>query len=117
MQWIHQRGIDDFELMTDISKSLRSKLKAIAHVQFPSVLQQQVSVDGTRKWLMQMETGNAVETVYIPDDDRGTLCVSSQIGCSLDCSFCATGKQGFNRDLSARKSLVKFGLLLRLLVN
>lgn len=101
LQWIHQRGVTDFDAMTDVSKALRAKLADVAEICAPDVLQQHDSTDGTRKWLMCMAGGNAIETVYIPDGDRATLCVSSQVGCSLDCSFCATGKQGFNRDLSA----------------
>lgn len=101
LKWIHQNGVDDFAEMTNVSKNLRRKLAEVAEIRVPDVLGQWDSVDGTRKWLINAGGGSAVETVYIPDGDRGTLCVSSQVGCSLDCSFCATGKQGFNRDLSA----------------
>ena len=101
LKWIHQRGVDDFDDMTDVSKALRDKLKAVAVINAPEVTFKKYSKDGTRKWVMKMPGGSAVETVYIPEDDRGTLCVSSQIGCALDCSFCSTGKQGFNRDLSS----------------
>lgn len=101
LKWIHQMGVDDFEQMTNISKVLREKLQRLAEIRPPKVLKQLDSADGTRKLLIQVEGGSAVETVLIPDGDRGTLCVSSQVGCSLDCSFCATGKQGFNRDLTA----------------
>ncbi|MFS1524221.1 23S rRNA (adenine(2503)-C(2))-methyltransferase RlmN [Microbulbifer sp. 2304DJ12-6] len=101
LKWIHQNGVDDFAEMTNVSKNLRRKLTEVAEIRVPDVLGQWDSVDGTRKWLINAGGGSAVETVYIPDGDRGTLCVSSQVGCSLDCSFCATGKQGFNRDLSA----------------
>jgi 23S rRNA (adenine2503-C2)-methyltransferase len=101
LKWIHQMGVDDFDSMTNISKPLREKLKAVAEVRPPEVIQQLDSADGTRKFLIRVTGGSAVETVLIPDGDRGTLCVSSQVGCSLDCSFCATGKQGFNRDLTA----------------
>lgn len=106
LKWIHQNGIDDFDAMSNISKSLREKLKRIAEIKAPPVVRQLDSADGTRKFLFQIpgkdpSKTNAVETVFIPEGDRGTLCVSSQIGCSLDCSFCATGKQGFNRDLTA----------------
>jgi len=101
LKWIHQNGVDDFAEMTNVSKALREKLAEVAEIRAPEVLQQWDSADGTRKWLIQVSGGNAIETVYIPDGDRGTLCVSSQVGCSLDCSFCATGKQGFNRDLTA----------------
>jgi len=101
LKWIHQMGVDNFDEMTNISKPLREKLKLIAEIRAPEVIKQLDSADGTRKFLIKVAGGNAVETVLIPDGDRGTLCVSSQVGCSLDCSFCATGKQGFNRDLTA----------------
>lgn len=101
MKWIHQLGADNFDDMTNVSKDLRNKLKQVAEIRPPEVLKQLDSVDGTRKFLIRVSGGNVVETVYIPEGDRGTLCVSSQVGCSLDCSFCATGKQGFNRDLTA----------------
>lgn len=100
MKWMHQYGVIDFDEMTNISKALREKLKNVAHVCPPKVIKQWDSVDGTRKFLIEVSGNNAVETVFIPDGERGTLCVSSQVGCSLDCSFCATGKQGFNRDLT-----------------
>ncbi len=105
-QWIHQRGVDDFDVMTDLAKSLRENLKQSAEVRAPVVLSEHRSADGTVKWLFDVgrEAGssktNGIETVFIPEDDRGTLCVSSQVGCALDCKFCSTGRQGFNRDLS-----------------
>ena len=101
LKWMHQLGVTDFDEMTNISKELRGKLHKLAEVVAPEVIQRWDSKDGTRKFLIRVGGGNAVEAVYIPDGDRGTLCVSSQVGCSLDCSFCATGKQGFNRDLTA----------------
>jgi 23S rRNA (adenine2503-C2)-methyltransferase len=101
MKWVHQLGVADFEQMTNMSKPLRDKLKVVAEVRLPEVTYESHSADGTRKWVMQMAGGSSIETVFIPDGERGTLCVSSQIGCSLDCSFCSTGKQGFNRNLSA----------------
>ena len=100
VKWIHQMGEQDFDQMTNLSKSLREKLNATAEVKLPEVVSCQDSSDGTRKWLIKVEGGSCIEMVYIPEKDRGTLCVSSQIGCALDCSFCATGKQGFNRDLT-----------------
>ena len=101
LKWIYHQGVDSFEAMTDISKSLRERLSEIAEVRAPEVEFQSISADGTRKWLLRVEGGSCVETVFIPDKGRGTLCVSSQLGCALDCSFCSTGKQGFQRDLSA----------------
>ena len=101
VKWIHQQGVTDFDQMTNLSKSLRDRLKDIAEVRSPRVTFRGDSEDGTRKWLMEVDGGSKVETVYIPEDDRGTLCVSSQVGCSLDCSFCSTGKQGFNKNLTA----------------
>ena len=99
-RWIHQRGVDDFDAMTDLAKSLREKLKETAEVKAPAILSEHRSSDGTVKWLFDVGVGNGIETVFIPEDDRGTLCVSSQVGCALDCKFCSTGRQGFNRDLS-----------------
>ena len=99
LRWIYKAGESDFDAMSDLAVSLREKLKQIACVRAPKVMREELSDDGTRKWLLDMGTGNAVETVYIPEGDRGTLCVSTQAGCALDCSFCSTGKQGFNRNL------------------
>jgi 23S rRNA (adenine2503-C2)-methyltransferase len=101
VKWIHQRGVSDIDAMSDISKVLRDKIKLVATIMAPEVTYSNTSKDGTVKWIMTMPGGSSVETVYIPEEGRGTLCVSSQIGCALDCSFCSTGKQGFNRDLSA----------------
>lgn len=101
MQWIHQRHADDFESMTDLSKSLRERLQNIACISLPLRSSEQKSEDGTVKWLFESGAGQAVEAVFIPETARGTLCISSQVGCALDCSFCATGAQGFNRNLSA----------------
>tara|TARA_R100001440_G_scaffold14959_4_gene25339 strand:- start:83433 stop:84617 length:1185 start_codon:yes stop_codon:yes gene_type:complete len=101
LQWIHQHGVDDFDQMTNVSRVLREKLAEVAEIRGPEVVLDETSKDGTRKWIMRMDSGNSVETVLIPDGQRGTLCVSSQIGCSLDCTFCSTGKRGFNRNLSA----------------
>ena len=100
LRWIHRSGVADFEAMTDIAKSLREKLKARAVVAPPAVVSDKISDDGTRKFLIDVGNGNAVETVFIPEDDRGTLCISTQAGCALDCAFCSTGKQGFNRNLT-----------------
>ena len=101
MKWIHHLGAESLEDMTNISKKLKEKLADIVEIRAPEILFQKDSLDGTRKWLMQVTGGSSVETVFIPDGDRGTLCVSSQVGCALDCSFCSTGKQGFQRDLKA----------------
>lgn len=99
-RWIHQSGAVDFAQMTDIAKSLRETLAADAEVRVPAVRLAHASADGTRKWLFEVGVGNGVETVFIPEDDRGTLCVSSQVGCALECTFCSTGRQGFNRNLT-----------------
>jgi 23S rRNA (adenine2503-C2)-methyltransferase len=100
MKWIHQQGIVDFDAMTNLSKALRLQLKQVACISIPKVEMMQTSQDGTRKWLLKLDNGNSIETVFIPEDDRGTLCISSQVGCALDCSFCATAQQGFNRNLT-----------------
>lgn len=99
-RWIHQRGASDFEQMSDLAKSLREKLKSRAHIAGMRVISQHESVDGTIKWLFDVGGGNAVESVFIPEDDRGTLCVSSQAGCAVGCRFCSTGHQGFSRNLT-----------------
>ena len=101
MKWIHHYGVSDFHEMTDIGKKLRQKLEDIAEVKAPDVLVEQLSVDGSRKWVIGLANGSSVEMVLIPEGHRNTLCVSSQAGCALDCSFCSTGKQGFNSNLSA----------------
>jgi len=101
LKWIHRRGAADFAAMTDIAKELRAKLAAAAVIEPPAVVGDGTAADGTRKWLLKVDSANAVEAVFIPEDGRGTLCVSSQAGCTLDCAFCSTGKQGFNRNLSA----------------
>jgi len=100
MRWMHHFGVSDFGQMTDVAKSLREKLAQVAEIRPPQVKLEQISEDGTRKWLIDVGAGNGVETVFIPEDDRGTLCVSSQVGCALECTFCSTGRQGFNRNLS-----------------
>lgn len=99
MKWIHQFGVSDFNEMTNLSKALREKLKLTAVIRTPKIIAEQRSKDGTIKWLLEMDNRNSVEVVFIPEKERGTLCISSQVGCSLDCTFCATGKQGFNRNL------------------
>ncbi len=106
-RWIHQRGASDFDQMSDLAKSLREKLKTTAHIAALPVISQYISQDGTIKWLFDVGDGNAVESVFIPEDDRGTLCVSSQAGCAVGCRFCSTGHQGFSRNLSTAEILAQ----------
>ena len=106
-RWIHQRGASDFSQMTDLARSLRDKLPSVCHITPLTVLSRQQSSDGTIKWLFDVGGGNAVETVYIPEADRGTLCVSSQAGCAVGCRFCSTGHQGFSRNLSTSEILAQ----------
>jgi 23S rRNA (adenine2503-C2)-methyltransferase len=101
LRWIHQSGASDFACMSDLAKGLREKLAGAACVEAPAIVGDATAEDGTRKWLLKVDGANAVEAVFIPEESRGTLCVSSQAGCTLDCAFCSTGKQGFNRNLSA----------------
>ena len=115
MKWVHQLGVTDFQQMNNLSKTLRSQLEEQATVQNLEVASDRCSKDGTRKWLLQLADGNLIETVFIPEDDRGTLCVSSQVGCALDCSFCATGRQGFNRNLSTGEIISQVWLASQLL--
>jgi 23S rRNA (adenine2503-C2)-methyltransferase len=113
LKWVHHHGVVSFDQMTNISRPLREKLADIAEIRPPEVVSQQDSEDGTRKWAIRVEGGSLVETVYIPEGARGTLCVSSQVGCSLDCSFCSTGKQGFQRDLTAAEIIGQLWLALK----
>lgn len=106
-RWIHQKGAGDFGAMTDLAKSLRDKLAGTAEIRPLSVITEQASVDGTVKWLFDVGNGDAVEAVFIPEDDRGTLCVSSQVGCAVGCRFCSTGHQGFSRNLSTGEILAQ----------
>ncbi len=115
MRWMHHEGCDDFDAMTDVAKSLRTKLKELAIIRPPVAVRDSISTDGTRKWLLDVGNANAVETVFIPETRRGTLCVSSQAGCALDCAFCSTGKQGFNRNLSAGEIIGQLWLANKLL--
>jgi 23S rRNA (adenine2503-C2)-methyltransferase len=114
-KWIHQLNVTDFDQMTNLSKSLRAKLKEKACIQGLSVEVDQLSKDGTRKWLLALPDGNRIETVFIPEDDRGTLCISSQVGCALDCSFCSTARQGFSRNLSVAEIVSQVWLAAHLL--
>jgi len=100
IKWLHQMSVDDVGQMTNLSKGLRSFLQENAEIRAPEIVMDQHSVDGTHKWVLRLHDGNAIEMVYIPEDDRGTLCVSSQVGCALDCTFCSTARQGFNRNLT-----------------
>lgn len=106
-RWIHQKGASDFEQMSDLAKSLREKLRGKAHITALPVISEHVSADGTIKWLFDVGGGNAVESVFIPEDDRGTLCVSSQAGCAVGCRFCSTGHQGFSRNLETAEIIAQ----------
>src|SRR3990167_9226346 len=117
IQWIYQRGIVDFDLMTNLSKSFREKLRSETCVSLMETISDHTASDGTRKWLFRLYDGNAIETVFIPEKTRGTLCVSSQVGCALNCSFCATGKEGFNRNLSLAEIIGQVFLAVKKLRN
>ena len=101
MKWLYRRGVADFAAMTDLAQEFRTQLAAVATVAVPEIVEEQRSTDGTRKWMLRMDRVQGIEMVYIPEPDRGTLCISSQVGCAMDCSFCSTAQQGFNRNLSA----------------
>lgn len=105
LRWLHQYGAEDFDQMTDLAKGLREKLKQLAQIRPPRLVTEQAAADGTRKFLLEVGPGNRVETVFIPETDRGTLCVSTQVGCALECRFCSTGRQGFNRNLTVAEIL------------
>ncbi len=113
LKWIHHAGVTDIDEMTNLAVALREKLKGLAEVRPPEIVSQQDSTDGTRKWAIRVDGGGLVETVLIPEAGRATLCVSSQVGCSLDCSFCSTGKQGFERDLSAAEIIGQVWLAIK----
>ena len=100
MKWVYHQGVTDFESMTNLSKTLRDHLANNTCSPLPAIVTEKISVDGTRKWLLQVDADNAIETVFIPEPNRGTLCISSQAGCALNCTFCSTGKQGYGRNLS-----------------
>jgi 23S rRNA (adenine2503-C2)-methyltransferase len=117
MKWIHHRHVTGFEAMTDLGKALRAKLQAHAEVRVPQVQFEKPSTDGTHKWLLAMDGLNAIETVFIPDKGRGTLCVSSQVGCALNCQFCSTATQGFNRNLSTAEIIGQVWVAARHLGN
>ena len=103
MKWVYHHGVTDIEQMTDLGKALRARLAGLITFDLPEIQTAQVSADGTRKWLMRVDDRNCIETVFIPEPDRGTLCVSSQVGCALNCSFCSTGKQGYSRNLGVHE--------------
>lgn len=115
MKWVYQMGVDDFQQMTNMSKVLRNVLAEEAEIRLPEIVVDQLSTDGTRKWLLRLDDGNSIEMVYIPETQRGTLCVSSQVGCTLKCTFCSTGQQGFNRNLSTGDIIAQVLLAERLL--
>ncbi len=117
MQWVYQRGVSDFAGMSDISKGLRARLEETAELRLPEIIREQASRDGTVKWLLRVDGGNAVETVFIPETDRGTLCISSQVGCTLNCSFCSTARQGYNRDLSTAEIIAQVLIAQRTLIQ
>lgn len=115
LQWLHQRGADGFDAMTNLSKGLRDRLAEQCVIRAPEVVHEQASADGTRKWLMQVDPVNRIETVFIPEPGRGTLCVSSQVGCALACSFCSTARQGFNRNLGVAEIIGQLWVARRVL--
>lgn len=117
MKWIHHQHLDDFSAMTDLSKTLRAKLAEVAEIREPAVISESLSEDGTRKWLVRAASGSAVETVFIPEQGRGTLCVSSQAGCVVDCGFCSTGKQGFDSNLTAAEIIGQLRMAIRCLAR
>ncbi|MXZ80685.1 MAG: 23S rRNA (adenine(2503)-C(2))-methyltransferase RlmN [Gammaproteobacteria bacterium] len=117
LQWIYQRDVLSFSGMTDLSKPLRTRLDSEACLILPEIVSQRTSTDGTVKWLIRLRDGNCIETVYIPEPDRGTLCISSQVGCSLNCTFCATARQGYNRNLDAGEIISQVLLASRALKN
>ena len=107
MHWIYRRGVDDFAAMTNIGKELRARLSEHFEIRLPELVAEQLSKDGTRKWVLRLPEGQAIETVYIPEDDRGTLCISSQVGCAMDCTFCSTAQQGFSRNMSTAEIIAQ----------
>lgn len=117
LQWIHRYGMDNFEAMTNLGKELRARLATVAEIRAPEVALDQIAADGTRKWLLRLADGNCIETVFIPEAERGTLCVSSQVGCTLNCAFCATGHQGFNRNLEPDEIIGQLWVANRLLAK
>lgn len=117
LQWIHKYGVTDFAAMSNVQKGLREKLAEIAEIKVPEIAYEKVSNDGTIKWLLRLDDGNCIETVFIPEKERGTLCVSSQVGCILNCSFCSTGKQGFSRNLTTAEIIGQVWIAARALAK
>jgi 23S rRNA (adenine2503-C2)-methyltransferase len=117
LKWIHKHGISDFASMTDLGKQLRDKLQQLAVVEFPKLVKQKVAKDGTHKWLVSVSGDNIIEMVFIPEKTRGTLCISSQVGCPINCAFCLTAKQGFNRNLTAAEIIGQVWLAIKLVQN
>jgi 23S rRNA (adenine2503-C2)-methyltransferase len=113
LKWIHFNGANDFQAMTNLSKALRQTLTEQAEIVLPQVIYEQAAADGTHKWLLRLSDGNCIETVFIPEKTRGTLCISSQVGCILNCDFCSTGKQGFNRNLSTAEIISQLWIAVR----
>ncbi len=113
LKWMHQQGVTDFAEMTNLSKALRDRLAASASITLPEITCRQDSRDGTRKWLLRLADGNAIETVFIPEEDRGTLCISSQVGCALNCTFCSTARQGYNRNLETAEIIAQLWIAQR----
>jgi len=113
LKWIHFVGTDNFDAMTNLSKSLRAKLAETAEIVVPEILWEKAATDGTYKWLLRLADGNCIETVFIPEKTRGTLCISSQVGCILNCDFCSTGKQGFNRNLTTAEIIAQLWIAIR----
>jgi len=115
LKWIHQQGVEDFDAMTNLSKALREDLRAVAEIRGLTIVADQSSADGSRKWLFELADGNRIESVYIPESERATLCISSQVGCALNCSFCSTARQGFNRNLTCAEIIGQLWTVNRLL--
>jgi len=115
IKWIHQHGVDNFDDMTNVSKALREEMASYAEIRAPEVAIDDKSADGTHKWLLRLDDGNCIEAVFIPEEGRGTLCISSQVGCALDCTFCSTARQGFNRNLTVGEIIGQLWLAKKIL--
>ena len=115
IKWIHQHGVDNFDDMSNVSKKLREELASFAEIRAPEIAIDDKSKDGTHKWLLRLDDGNCIEAVFIPEEGRGTLCISSQVGCALDCTFCSTARQGFNRNLTVGEIIGQLWLAKKIL--